>query len=124
MMVRTDVPVTALKTEVVTLTASLLEQMRILRVDRQGLHYDGERRILTARVWGREMDLPVLGYVWSPACFEHPACYWILITVPVGSVQRIYLKVDTRHHYDPPPSMEDVPHVFILPDGDASAPEE
>ena len=117
----TDVPVTALTTELVTLTESLLEQMRILRVDRQSLQYDGEKRVLTTRVWGQVMELPVLGYVWSPASFQHPACYWILVTVPEGGVQRIHLRVEMRHHYEAPPGMAEVPHVFILPDRDRAA---
>lgn len=117
-----DIPVTALKTELVTLTAGLLEQMRILRVERGTLRYEGETRSLGVKTWGEEMDLPLLGYVWAPATWQHRSCYWLLVALPSG-LQRIHVPAMSRHHYEAPPGMEGLPQIFVLGmDGEGPAP--
>jgi len=115
-----DIAVTALKTEVVTLTAGLLEQMRILRVERGSLRYEGDTRSLRARTWGDEMDLPLLGYVWAPATYLHRSCYWLLVALPDGGLQRIHIPAMSRHHFDAPPGMDGLPQIFVV-DGDRGA---
>ena len=122
-MQKIDIPVTALKTELVTLTESLLEQMRILRVERGSLSYDGKTRLLRMRAWGEEMELPLLGYVWAPATHLHRSCYWLLVARPSG-LQRIWEPAMSRHHYEPPLGMEGLPQIFVVGmDGDGDAPD-
>ena len=118
-----DIPVTALKTELVTLTAGLLEQMRILRVERGSLRYDGDARSLRVKTWGEELDLPLLGYVWAPATYLHRSCYWLLIALPDGQLQRIHVPAMSRHHFEPPPGMEGLSQIFVLGGDGVAEPE-
>lgn len=110
-----EVPVTALKVEVLALDRGLFEQIRIMRVAPESLTYDPTTRHLKIDL-GRDgvMDVPLLGYVWEGQHGLYKSCYWLITSAP-GGLMRVHVRAPTRDHRGPP--FDGVPQVMQKIDG-------
>jgi hypothetical protein len=114
-----DVPVTVLEVKAVTLTASILEQIPILKLKRAGAFESlpAKKRVVIDTYEG-VMEVEPVGYVWRPDVVGHRACYWVLVKVPEG-LRRVHVYSAHSKPAEPPIELSGMKQIFVVePDGE------